>query len=137
MGSWTPWACSYRGPLSVHYVFRDVIQIKLADRTPCAADDPMGRDRRGYDRTVPVADLFARNRGVWKLGARADLETHAMFGYTGDRRIKFVVEIYGIERFGDRRAFIGRVLDPNDPIAQRWVGTSGYRQVPEPDSLSA
>ena len=45
-----------------------------------------------------------------------------MFGYTGDRRIKLVVEIYGIERFGDRRASIGRVLDPNDPIAQRWVG---------------
>ena len=45
-----------------------------------------------------------------------------MFGFTRDRRIKFVVEIDGIERFDDRRALIGRVLDPNDPIARRWVG---------------
>jgi hypothetical protein len=45
-----------------------------------------------------------------------------VFGYTGDRRIKVVVEIYGTESIGDRRALIGRVLDSSDPIAQRWVG---------------
>jgi hypothetical protein len=50
----------------------------------------MGRVWKGYDPTAPVEELFARNRGVWKLGPRADDETHATFAYTGDRKIKFV-----------------------------------------------
>jgi hypothetical protein len=99
-----------------------MLQIKLADRSSAEPDDRMGRDWKGYDPTVPVEDLFARNRGVWKLGPRADLETHAMFAYTGDHKIKFVAEIYGFERFGDRRAIMGRVLDPDDPLSQRWIG---------------
>ena len=99
-----------------------MLQIKLADRQYPGPDDPMGRDWIGYDDTVSVEALFARNRGVWKLGPRADLETHAMFAYTGDQKIKFVVEIYGFERFGDRRAIIGRVLDPDDPLSRQWVG---------------
>jgi len=99
-----------------------MLQIKLADRKPARRDDPMGRDWIGYDPTVPVEDLFARNRGAWKLGPRADLETHAMFAYTGDRTIKFVAEIDALERVGDRRAIIGRVLDADHPLSPRWVG---------------
>lgn len=99
-----------------------MLQIKLADRRPAGPDDRMGRDWVGYDATVPVEDIFARNRGVWKLGSRAELESHAMFAYTGDREIKFVTEIYGFERFGDRRAIIGRVLPADDPLSQRWIG---------------
>ena len=99
-----------------------MIQIKLADRSRCGRDDPMGRNWKGYDPTAPVEELFARNRGVWKLGPRADDETHAMFAYTGDRKIKFVAEIDGLERFGDRRAIIGRVLAGDHPLSQRWVG---------------
>ena len=99
-----------------------MLQIKLGDRKGCGPDDPMSRDWIGYDPTVPVEGIFARNRGVWKLGPRADLETHAMFAYTGDHEIKFVAEIDGFERVGDRRAMIGRVLDPRDPVSQRWIG---------------
>ncbi len=82
----------------------------------------MSRDWIGYDKTVTVEELFARNRGVCKLGPRADLETHVMFAHTGDHEIKFVAEIHGFERFDDRRAVIGRVLDPSDPVWRRWVG---------------
>jgi hypothetical protein len=69
----------------------------------------MGRDWIGYDPTVPVEALFPRNRGVWKPGPHAELETHSMFGYTGDQEIKFVSEIHGFEPFVDRRAIMGRV----------------------------
>jgi hypothetical protein len=103
-------------------VYATMLQIKLARRKPAGRDDPMGRDWIGYDPNVPVEDLFARNRGVWKLGPRADLESHAVFAYTGDQEIKFVAEIDGFEHFGDRRAIIGRVLDPDDPLSQRWIG---------------
>jgi hypothetical protein len=71
-----------------------MLQIKLARRKPVGAADPMGRDWIGYDPNVPAEELFARNRGVWKLGPRADLETHAMFAHKGE--IKFVAEIYGL-----------------------------------------
>jgi hypothetical protein len=37
-------------------------------------------------------------------------------------KARFVAEIYGFERFGDRRAIIGHVLAPDDPLSQRWVG---------------
>lgn len=101
-----------------------MLQIKLAHRKFPGRDDPMGRDWIGYDPTVPVEELFARNRGVWKLGPRADLETHVVFAYTGDQEIKFVAQIDGFERFGDRRAIIGSVLDESDRLSQRWVGRS-------------
>jgi hypothetical protein len=79
------------------YRCRTMLQIKLAHRKRARRDDPMGRDWIGDDPTVPVEEIFARNRGVWKLGPRADLETHAMFAYTGDRKIKFVAEIDALE----------------------------------------
>src|SRR5437660_9618579 len=111
--------CRCGSELGNGYVCGAMLQIKVADRKSAGPDDPMGRDWIGYDPTIPVEELFARNRGVWKLGPRADLETHAMFAYTGDQEIKFVTEIDGLERFGDRRAIIGRVLNPDDPLSQR------------------
>jgi hypothetical protein len=120
-----------------------MLQIKLGDRKHPGPDDLMGRDWVGYDRTVSVEELFARNRGVWKLGPRADLETHVVFAYTGDQEIKFVAEICGFERFGDRRAIIGRVLDPDDPLSQRWIGSLARGKYQNPvhyvpdDTLSA
>jgi hypothetical protein len=109
---------------------RLLLQIKLAPRKLCPAGDPMGRGWIGYDSTVPVEALFARNRGVWKLGPRAELERYAMFASEGE--IKFVAEIYGFERFGDRRAIIGRVLDRDHAVSQRWIGrpTQGKYQNP-------
>ena len=114
--------CRCGSELGNGYVCGAMLQIKVADRKSAGPDDPMGRDWIGYDPTVSPEELFAHNRGVWKLGARANLETHVMFAYTGDREIKFVAEIYGFERFGDRRAVIGRVLAPDDQLSKRWIG---------------
>jgi len=105
-----------------------VLHIKLGDRR-ANPDDPMGREWVGYDPSVPVDELFDRNRGVWVLGPRADRERYAVFSYTGDHRVKFVAEINGLERFGNRRAIVGRVLDPDDSLAKRWI------EAPAPDSF--
>jgi hypothetical protein len=108
-----------------------MLHIKLHDRRRIdpADDYPMGRDWVGYDATLSDDDLFAGNRGRWVLGPRAKNEKYAVFSYIGDHAIKFVAEIDGIERSGDRSALVGRVLPPNHPIARRWVGA------PAPDSF--
>jgi hypothetical protein len=107
-----------------------MLHIKLHDRERASSDDPMRRDWWGYDPTVPIDALFARNRGTWRLGPRADGEQYAVFSYTGDHRIKFVAEIETIETMGDRRrrAIVGHVLQPDHPLSRRWVGA------PAPDS---
>ena len=91
----------------------------------------MTRDWWGYDPTAPLDGLFARNRGRWHLGPRADREKYAAFSYTGDHKIKFIAEIEGIETIGGdgRRAFVGHVLDPDQPPSKRWVNG------PAPDSF--
>lgn len=107
-----------------------MLHIKLHDRERATSDDPMRRDWWGYDPTVPIDALFARNRGTWRLGARANEEQYAVFSYTGDHRIKFVAEIDGIEAIGDRgrSAIVGHALQSDHPLSRRWVGA------PAPDS---
>jgi hypothetical protein len=100
-----------------------MIHIKLGERRNVTFDDPMHRDWVGYDQTVPLEDLFARNRGRWVLGARAERERYAAFSYTGDHKIKFIAEIEGFQDYGSKRAIIGHLLDESDPIAQRLAGT--------------
>jgi hypothetical protein len=100
-----------------------MLHIKLSDRTPADHDDPLDRAWWGYDASAPTEILFANNRGRWVLGPRAGREQYAAFSYTGDHTVKFVAEIDGIEKVdGGRRALIGRALDPDHPIARRWVG---------------
>jgi hypothetical protein len=106
-----------------------MLHIKLNDRRPVGPDDPMGRDWVGYDHTLPVEQLFAQNRGRWVLGARADREKYATFSYTGDHTVKFLAEIDGFERIGNRRAIVGRVLEADHPLCRRWVGA------PAPDNF--
>ena len=106
-----------------------MLHIKLSDRRPARPDDPMTRDWWGYDPTAPLDGLFARNRGRWHLGPRADREKYAAFSYTGDHKIKFIAEIEAIERIDERRAIVGHVLDPDHPLSHRWV------DAPAPDSF--
>lgn len=105
-----------------------MIHIKLSDRRPVGADDPMGRDWVGYDPTASLEELFDRNRGRWRLARRANREKHVLFSYTGDHRVKFVAAIESLERSGARRVIIGHVLAADDPVSRAWVGA------PAPDS---
>jgi hypothetical protein len=106
-----------------------MIHIKLHDRRRVDPGEPMGRDWVGYDPNLPTDVLFKQNRGRWVLGPRAEREDYALFSYTGDHTIKFVAEIDGYEMFGGKRAIVGRVLDDDHPVAQRWVGA------PAPDNF--
>ncbi len=104
-----------------------MLHIKLQDRRQAEPDDPMGRAWYGYDPRRSPQELFAHNRGRWRLGPRAEEQGHAVFSYVGDHTIKFVAEITGIESIGDQRAIVGRVLPLDHPLSQRYVGS------PSPD----
>ena len=99
-----------------------MIHIKLGERRALGPDDPMGRDWVGYDPTVPLDDLFGRNRGRRSPGSRADRERYAAFSYTGDHTVKLLAEINGFEPFANKRAIIGEVLPADHPLARQWVG---------------
>lgn len=106
-----------------------MLHIKLHDRRSISPDDPMGRDWVGYDPSLSVEQVFDQNRGRWVLGARADREKYAMFSYTGDHTVKFIAEIEAFESIDNRRAIVGRVLDTDHPLSQRWLGA------PAPDNF--
>ncbi len=99
-----------------------MIHVKLSDRRLADPDDPMERDWHGYSEHATLQQLFDNNRGRWVFGRRAEAEEYAVFSYTGDHRVKFVAEIEGFERFGNKRAIVGRVLPPSHEMARRWVG---------------
>jgi hypothetical protein len=98
-----------------------MLHVKLRDPQPPPADDPMDRSWIGYDPTVPSEELWRINCGRWKLGPRAAREGYVVFSYEGE--VKFVAEIHGLEPSTDKRQIIrGRLLGPDEPLAQRWVG---------------
>jgi hypothetical protein len=104
-----------------------VIYIKLGKRRKTTPDDPISDDWFGYDETVSVEGLFRRNRGRWRIGARAERERCRYAAFASKGEVKFVAEIDGFELYdtasGTKRAIVGRVLDAKDPVAQRLVGT--------------
>lgn len=101
-----------------------MIHIKLSTLTKADPADPMRREWHGYSDQVSVQELFDNNRGRWVFGKRAEREQYAVFSYTGDHKVKFVVEIDGFEEFDGKRAIIGRVLPGDHSVAARWVGKS-------------
>lgn len=98
-----------------------MLHIKLNDRHP-ASNDPLRRSWVGYDANVPVDELFAVNRGLWRYGARAGHADYALFSYIGDHRVKFVATIDDLEEIAGKRAIVGGVVPDDHPVAKRWVG---------------
>jgi hypothetical protein len=97
-----------------------MLHITLGDQKAPPAHDPMGRSWVGYDKDVTDEELFAINRGTWKLGPRAARERHVLFSHDG--HVKFVAEIHGLEKATNgRQIIVGRLLQPDEPLAKRWV----------------
>lgn len=106
-----------------------MINIKLSDRQVRSPEtDDMGRTWVGYSHTSTPQQLFDQNRGVWQLGTRAEVEQLVTFSYDG--RVCVVAGIDGIETIPakgpgrDKRALIGRVLQPGDPAHDALIGTA-------------
>jgi hypothetical protein len=103
-----------------------MLHFKLKPRWS-VSEDPMGRTWVGYDPNRTPEVLFEQNRGVWRLGPRADNERYALFSSMSDHTVKFIAEIEGFDRYGPERAVVGRVLPQDHPLHERYVG------MPAPD----
>jgi hypothetical protein len=94
-----------------------MIHVKLGPIRPAAPDDTMRRDFVGWSPDQTPQQLYERNRGRWKLGARAGVERYAAFSATVIQRIVLVVEKTGLEDVGGgKMAIVGNVLGPGHPV---------------------
>src|SRR4051794_15146255 len=108
-----------------------MIQIKLGPVRPAAEADPMHRDYVGWSPDQSPQELYERNRGRWKFGARARSERYAVFSSTVTGLVVLVVEIDGLEDVGDGKfAIVGTVLERGDPVHDALIGQAsldGFR----------
>jgi hypothetical protein len=110
-----------------------VIHIKLGPARPAAEDDTMRRDYVGWSPDLSPQELYERNRGRWKLGARARGERYAVFSSTITGTIVLVVEIDDLEEVGGgKSAIVGTVLESGDPVYDGLIGQPSLDQFRNP-----
>lgn len=106
-----------------------VINIRLSDRTTAANDDPLGRTWYGYDPSASPEELWRNNRGDWRLDAgRVAGERWAALIYRGAVVVVAELDSNGHETVPipgqkPKKALVGRVLGPGDPIHEALFGT--------------
>lgn len=101
-----------------------MLHITLGPTRKPADGDPLGRSVVGFHESMSQADLYEANRGCWVLGERADKERYALLSFQGTVR-----QAIKIDQISDhlptrptRRAIEGRVLQPGDPVYDKYVG---------------
>ena len=93
----------------------------------------MRRDYVGWSPEQSQRELYERNRGRWKLGARARGERYAVFSSTITSTIVVVVEIDHLEDVGGGKSAIsGTVLQPGDPVYEGLIGQPSLDQFRNP-----
>lgn len=125
-----------------------VLNIRLIDRQTADRDDPLGRDWWGYDPDATPDQLWANNRGDWRLDRkRIAAERWAALSYQGT--IVLVAELQGpdhetlVDRAGtQKKALNGRPLPAGHPIHEALIGTRvrparGVSYDPDPDTFEA
>ncbi len=95
-----------------------MIHFKLGRVRPVLpeAEDSMRHEWVGYALTLlRRKSCRSRNRGMWRLGRRAEAQRYAVFSALQDGHIRRVVEVSEMESYGDKRAVVGTVLAPATP----------------------
>lgn len=96
------------------------INFYLTNRTVPDLEDPMDRTWYGWDPYATDDELWAINRGVWRMSKRPLRERFATLSHDG--AVQVVAEITGREQYGDEWALTGVVLRPGDPVRDALVG---------------
>jgi hypothetical protein len=99
-----------------------MIQITLGrKRLVDPATDPFQRTQIGWEDGLSEQQLHDIARGVWAMGKRAWQERYAVVSGAGIARQ--AIEIRKVIDTGDgRHAFVGRILQPGDPVYDLYVG---------------
>ena len=78
------------------------------------------RQHGGWDPTMTEQQVYDAARGWWRLSRRAEQERYAIVVAQGVCRM--AIEINEWRQQGNRRAFAGRILQPGNPVHDRFVG---------------
>ena len=78
------------------------------------------RQHGGWDPTMTEQQVYDAARGWWRLSRRAGQERYAIVVAQGLCRM--AIEINEWRQQGNRRAFAGRILQPGNPVHDRFVG---------------
>jgi hypothetical protein len=102
-----------------------VLRIKLAKITYIGDEQGnhpfLPRQHGGWDPTMTDQQVYDAARGWWRLNRRrAEQERYAIVVAGGLCRM--AIEITEWRQEGDRRAFAGRILQPGNPVYDRFVG---------------
>ncbi|WP_157254850.1 hypothetical protein [Nonomuraea typhae] len=107
-----------------------MIQITLGKKKLVdPGDDRLGRSQVGWEEGLSGDQLYVTARGAWVMGKKADHERYALISGAGV--IRGGIEIDGIEPAGERRAFVGRLLQPGHPVYDHYVGQEAPNGSPQ------
>src|SRR6266516_2178974 len=102
-----------------------MLRIKLGQRTYVGdkqANHPfLPRQHAGWDPSMTDREVYDAARGWWRLNQRAEQEKYAIVVAGG--RCRLAIEIKEWRKEGDRRAFAGRILQPGNPVHDKFVGS--------------
>jgi hypothetical protein len=99
-----------------------MIQITLGRKKLVdPGDDPLHRSQIGWDEGLAGQQLYEIARGVWAMGKKAGQERYAIVSGAGTARQAIEIDqVVNVE--GGRRAFVGNILQPGDPVYDLYVG---------------
>lgn len=101
-----------------------MIQITLGKKKlidPSTDYHPLRRTQVGWDEGLTDQQLYEIARGGWAMGKKAWQERYAVVSGAGVARQ--AIEIHTIIPVRDgRHAFVGRILQPGDPVHDLYVG---------------
>jgi hypothetical protein len=101
-----------------------LLRIKLSQRTYVGDEQSshpfLPRQHAGWDPTMSEKEVYDAARGWWRLNQRAEQERYAVVVAGGQSVM--AIRIAEWRQEGDRRAFAGDILQPGDPVHDKFVG---------------
>ncbi|MFD0260156.1 hypothetical protein ACFRKE_01005 [Kitasatospora indigofera] len=84
--------------------------------------DQYGKSAAGWRPGLTDHQVYESGRGRWKLGARANSERYALFTAKGIVVLAVEINSIGAPDADGRRTITGTVLQPGDPVYDKYVG---------------
>lgn len=117
-----------------------MIQITVQDRFRAAEDDPLGREWVGAWEGMTPEEVYETARGVWRLN-RANFPPfnagHSLAIVVWRDEVIGAFTVEGLEEAAsaslpNRRALVGRPLQPGEPAYEEYVGKAPYGRFRNP-----
>lgn len=93
-----------------------MLQIRLGARRSATVDDPLKRQKVGWEHGLSEKESWEAGRGVWRLDATRALDQDEVQIINSEGTILAVAMITGIVKHGERREVQGRLLEGDSRV---------------------